>query len=88
MTVSVALTKTVELPFGANSNVRADSLLKLALNGIPLTSLITLSEELRTMEYMAFYLSRLETLMLKGTTVLLFQICKLMLVPSVEFSTL
>lgn len=54
VTVSVALTNTVEFPFGANYNVRRDYDLNFILKGIPLTSLTTFEEELNTIEYIAF----------------------------------
>lgn len=68
-TLSVALTNTVDFPFGANYNVITDYVLKTILNGIPLTSLVIFDDELSNMEYIAFSSLRLVTLILKGITV-------------------
>ena len=53
-TLSVALTNTVDFPFGANYNVMTDYVLKTILNGIPLISLVTFDDELNNIEYIAF----------------------------------
>lgn len=70
VTNSVDEIKMVLLPSGLYSRIRTDCDLNVALRGRPLVNLFALADELITMEYMAFCLSALLTLIWKGMTTL------------------